>query len=88
MACGYRYATSEGQDRPCNLSTAHLHCPSCGLANIDGSVMCGHHTTAGGDDWAAGNRIMCALFHRKEVPKRLASSDRDDNFWAGAAEAC
>jgi hypothetical protein len=30
--------------------------------------LCGYHAAAQGDDWAAGNRIVCDFLHRGIVP--------------------
>jgi hypothetical protein len=30
---------------------------------------------------------MCDFFHRKKIPPRLTAVERDDDFWAHAAEA-
>jgi hypothetical protein len=54
----------------------------CGLELYGDASLCPHHYCVYGDDWARVNRVMCDFFHRGIAPPRLASSERDDNFWA------
>ena len=62
-------------------------CASCGLQLSGDAGLCPHHHCVYGDDWAVANRIMCDFFHRRKVPRRLAQTDRDDDFWAHTGEA-
>jgi hypothetical protein len=59
-------------------------CASCGLPVMGDMGLCDHHHGKAGDNWAIGNRIMCDFFHRGIVPPRLATDDRDDDFWTTA----
>ena len=61
-------------------------CASCGLQLIGRDELCSHHACAYGADWATGNRIMCAFFHRKQEPERLGPVERDDAFFAYTGE--
>lgn len=64
-------------------------CSQCGGSLSGDDVargVCAWHPIAFGDDWHVSNRIMCDFLHRKRVPPRLASSDRDEVFfWTGDA---
>ena len=62
-------------------------CASCGLQLAGEAGLCPHHHAVYGDDWAAGNRIMCDFFHRKRMPPHLTRIERDEELWAHAAEA-
>jgi hypothetical protein len=53
-------------------------CASCGQ-RVDGDL-CPHHLAAGGDNWAAANRILCDLLHRKKAPARLPRNEREDEL--------
>ena len=68
------------QDRELPVVTL---CPSGGLSVPGDGAICPHHHTAYGDDWADGNRLVCAFVHRHEVPPRLPEAQRDD-FWNNA----
>jgi hypothetical protein len=39
-------------------------CTLCGHPAFNGDGLCSYHFAATGDDWAAGNRIMCDFLHR------------------------
>jgi hypothetical protein len=53
----------------------------CGMPR-QGDTFCPHHAAIYGDDWAAGNRVMCDFVHRGQVPRRLGQAEREDEFWA------
>lgn len=56
-------------------------CVQCGLSLSGDQSLCAHHPYNGGADWAAVNRIMCDMLHRKKVPTRLALLiDRFEEF--------
>ena len=58
-------------------------CAHCGQTVLGGSGVCAFHLTGQGDDWAAGNRIMCDFFHRGIVlprPPEPASHSSDSLF--------
>lgn len=61
-------------------------CSSCGLQLSGDSQLCLHHHCVFGDDWAKGNSIWCAFFHRGIVPERLPKDERD-SFWEDVGEA-
>ena len=42
-------------------------CAYCGQATFGSDSFCAHHASGHGDDWAAGNRIMCDFVHRGVV---------------------
>ena len=69
------------------IQTGMSLCASCALQLTGDAALCPHHHCVYGDDWAVANRIMCDFFHRKKIPPRLAPLERDDDFWAHAAEA-
>lgn len=50
-------------------------CPICGLT-CPAIGFCEHHPGAFIDEWAASNRIVCDLIHRKITPERLEPADR------------
>ena len=65
-----------------------MRCASCGLQSAGDVALCPHHHTVYGDDWAAGNRAVCAFIHRGIMSPRLAKTEREDDFsapesWAG-----
>jgi hypothetical protein len=39
-------------------------CVICGYPTLTDGDVCSHHTASLGDDWAAGNRLMCDFLHR------------------------
>jgi len=39
-------------------------CAQCGQPTFDSGGLCPYHNSGHGDDWAAGNRIMCDFLHR------------------------
>lgn len=39
-------------------------CALCAQPTLDGDEVCVFHLYGHGDDWAAGNRIMCDFVHR------------------------
>lgn len=56
-------------------------CAACAHRLPGQAELCTHHSMVC-DDWAATNRIMCDLIHRRKVPSRLMPEQRDDEFWA------
>jgi hypothetical protein len=62
-------------------------CASCGLPLTGDTALCPHHHCVFGEDWAAGNRLMCDFFHRGKIPARLDPNERKDDFWALSDEA-
>lgn len=55
-------------------------CASCGLQLSGDAALCPHHhVNYSGEDWAAGNRIMCDFFHRGIVPPRVPEPERREN---------
>jgi hypothetical protein len=53
-------------------------CAQCGEHTFGSAGLCTYHDSGHGDNWAAGNRIMCDFLRRGIVssrrPDRLASS--------------
>jgi hypothetical protein len=52
-------------------------CVQCAQPVIGPGEFCAYHTFSQGDDWAAGNRIMCDFLHRGIVaptPPELADA--------------
>jgi len=53
-------------------------CAQCGEPTFGSAGLCTYHDSGHGDNWAAGNRIMCDFLHRGIVssgrPDLLASS--------------
>ena len=43
-------------------------CAYCSLEMQSPGVLCVRHTNVFGEDWAAGNRIICDFVHRGIVP--------------------
>ena len=39
-------------------------CALCGQPTLDSGSLCTYHNSGQGDDWAAGNRIICDFLHR------------------------
>lgn len=62
-------------------------CAACGLQLTGADELCPHHPCVYGDDWAAGNRIMCDFFHRGKIPRRLPRDQRDEELVATARTA-
>jgi hypothetical protein len=52
-------------------------CGVCGLPLSGDLVVCTHHDNAFADDWAEGNRRVCAFVHRKMVPPHEPLSEQD-----------
>jgi hypothetical protein len=49
-------------------------CAACGVGLSGTDVergVCGHHQTAFGDEWAAGNRTFCDFVHRGIEPPNV-----------------
>jgi len=42
-------------------------CAQCGQPTFASTGLCTYHSSGQGDDWAAGNRIMCDFLHRDIV---------------------
>jgi len=42
-------------------------CAQCGQPTFGPAGLCTYHDSGHGDDWAAGNRIMCDFLHRRIV---------------------
>ena len=61
-------------------------CVSCGLETTGATELCHYHAPIG-DGWAESNRIMCDFLHRKKIPMRLPSDDRDHDLWVPQADA-
>jgi hypothetical protein len=60
-------------------------CVVCAQPTLGDTDVCVLHLCGQGDDWAAGNRIMCDFLHRGVL--RPASSERaDDLELVGALE--
>ena len=60
-------------------------CVVCAQPTLGDTDVCVFHLYGQGDDWAAGNRIMCDFLHRGML--RPASSERaDDLELVGALE--
>ncbi len=61
-------------------------CAYCGLPTSRADVLCTHHTSVFGDDWATGNRMMCDFIHRGIMtPAPVRADERDAAFmveWA------
>lgn len=61
-------------------------CPACGCSLVGTTrTYCAHHDYPD-ETWAAVNRVMCALLHRGEVPRRLSAAERDETFYDPALE--
>ena len=42
-------------------------------ARLHAEALCGYHSAVHGDDWAAGNRVMCDFLHRGIVRSGASS---------------
>ena len=59
------------------------HCAQCGYTTNSPGELCAHHIagygspSVHGDDWAAGNRMMCDFLHRGIVVAAACTARRD-----------
>lgn len=53
-----------------------MTCMQCGSETYNGAVLCAHHPTSHGDDYAEKARIMCDFIHRGIEPPPYALPDR------------
>jgi len=63
-------------------------CVQCGQPLLDPADLCAYHSSSHGDDWAAGNRIICDFVHRGIVlPRPPEAADHSIEFLVGSAES-
>ena len=60
-------------------------CAFCGQEIVADAGLCGQHSRPAEPRWAAVNRIMCDLVHRRVVPARLSPAERHDRATDAAA---
>lgn len=60
-------------------------CPACGLGVYGADAVlgvCQHHTTAFGDEWAAGNRAFCDFVHQRIARPNVPLPDPPPVEWS------
>lgn len=63
-------------------------CALCALTVTGDRELCDHHHGGSHDDWAAGNRAMCDLLHRKQISRARLVVEPASSLPVLAAASC